>query len=252
MDKKKERIDKRMRKAVFFDLDGTLLPMDNDEFIHGYFGTIQKSGVTAILHRERGMDMFFASVRHMMGEHGQSSNEEAFARRLEELSGVQREAFLPAFEAFYRTHFKNVRQVVKKEPVIHEILRVLKDKNYTLVLATSPVFPQIATDMRMEWAGLDKADFMHVTCYENSRYVKPNLKYYEDVLRDTGFDADECYMVGNSVTEDLCALKLGFEVFFVTNYHVGNMAEAPECPRGTYNDLLRWALNLPRLKKEAV
>ncbi len=25
-------------KAVFFDLDGTLLPMDQDEFVKAYFG----------------------------------------------------------------------------------------------------------------------------------------------------------------------------------------------------------------------
>ena len=30
-----------MVKAVLFDLDGTLLPMDQDEFTKGYFGTVK-------------------------------------------------------------------------------------------------------------------------------------------------------------------------------------------------------------------
>jgi FMN phosphatase YigB (HAD superfamily) len=250
MGKKKERMSNR--KAVFFDLDGTLLPMDNEVFFKLYYKQMLKSGVADVLHQERGIEMFFSSFEYMIKEHGQSSNLEAFTMRLEALSGVKREVFLPALEGFYRTHFGVLRHAVKNVPAIHDTLRVLKEKDYTLVLATSPVFPRIATEMRMEWAGLEKSDFAYVTYGENSRYAKPNLKYYEELLQATGYRADECYMVGNSVTEDLCALELGFEVFFVTDFHVGDIADAPDCPRGTYEDLLRWAIGLPSRRKEAV
>lgn len=241
-----------MRKAVFFDLDGTLLPMDNDEFVDAYFAELKKSGVLEILDKDKGMEYFFSSVKYMVGEHGYSSNEEAFCTKLEQLSGAKREIFLPLFEAFYKKHFSTVKKVVKSKPVIHNVLRLLKQKNYTLILATSPVFPQLATDMRIAWAGLDKDDFRYITYYNNCRFTKPNLKYYEELLKQTGFKAHECYMVGNSVTEDLCASELGFEVFLVTDYHVGDISLAPQCSMGTYGDLLNWADGLPYIQNGAV
>ena len=41
------------------------------------------------------------------------------------------------------------------------------------------------------------------------------LNYYRKLLQTLGVTADECMMVGNDVTEDMCALKLGIDVFLI-------------------------------------
>lgn len=238
-----------MRKAVLFDLDGTLLPMDMDEFIQLYYKEIQESGIADVFHKSKGMDMFSAAIAYMMGEHGDLTNEEAFCSKAEDLSGLKRDKFLPIFEDFYKNRFKILKSTVKEEPLVKDILNELKRKDYTLILATNPYFPRIATDTRINWAGLSCDDFSYVTYYENSRYSKPNLKYFEEVLDNTGFKASECYMVGNSVEEDLCAVKMGFEAFFLTDYSVGDIAQAPECMSGSYMDLYDWAKSLPEVRE---
>lgn len=238
-----------MRKAVFFDLDGTLLPLDMDVFIRAYYVEIQKSGVLDILQNEKGLDMFNAAIGFMMGEHGMHTNEDAFCRKLEELSGVKRDVFMPEFIRFYKHNFRNIKGCTRCEPLSRKVVDELKRKNYRLVLATNPFFPRIATDMRIGWAGLKKEDFEHVTYYENSRYCKPDFRYFEALLNETGLAAGECYMVGNSVEEDLCAAKIGFEVFFLKDYCIGDVEKAPECASGSYSDLLGWAKSLPAVEE---
>jgi FMN phosphatase YigB (HAD superfamily) len=241
-----------LRKAVFFDLDGTLLPMNMEEFAATYMEEMEKSGALKVLNHKDAGRVFGEALVYMMGEHGRPTNEDAFMTRLEELTGVKREAFMPELKRFYSDHFENVRRSTRTEPLARAVIDELKAKNYALVLATSPIFPQVATDMRIAWAGLTTEDFRYVTYYDNSRYVKPNLKYYEELLLETGFEAGECYMVGNSVEEDLCAKEIGFEVFFLTDYCVGDVEKAPECASGSYRDLLKWAKSLPAVKEEAV
>ena len=86
-----------------------------------------------------------------------------------------------------------------------------------IVLATNPLFPSIATESRMRWAGLAPDDFELYTTYENSSFCKPNPKYYEEILGKLGVSAEECLMVGNDVTEDMIAETLGMKVFLLTD-----------------------------------
>ena len=61
-----------------------------------------------------------------------------------------------------------------------------------MVLATNSIFPRIATENRIRWAGLEPDDFALITTYENSTYCKPNPAYYREVLGKLGLEAEEC------------------------------------------------------------
>ena len=64
--------------TVLFDLDGTLLPMDNDEFTKGYFKLLaQKMGPYGY---EAGqlVDSIWAGTAAMVRNDGTQSNEAAF------------------------------------------------------------------------------------------------------------------------------------------------------------------------------
>ena len=112
---------------------------------------------------------------------------------------------------------------------------------YKTVLATNPIFPAVATESRMRWAGLEPSDFEYYTTYENSHYGKPNLKYYEEVLEKIGAKAEECLMVGNDVTEDMVVTKLGMKVFLLTDCIINKQNEdINKYPYGTFEDLLHY------------
>ena len=64
-----------------------------------------------------------------------------------------------------------------------DMARKLSKEGYNLILATNPIFPRIATLNRIKWAGLDPDDFIYISTYENSHYSKPNIKYYEEIMK---------------------------------------------------------------------
>ena len=85
------------------------------------------------------------------------------------------------------------------------------------MLATNPIFPRIATENRIRWAGLDKNDFDWITTFEVCRYCKPNPKYYEEILTRLNLDPKQCVMIGNDVKEDMTARSLGMEGWLITD-----------------------------------
>ncbi len=119
---------------------------------------------------------------------------------------------------------------------------------HRVVLATNPIFPAIATESRIRWAGLEPSDFEYYTTYENSRFSKPNLKYYEELLQKIGVEAGECLMVGNDVSEDMVAEKLGMKVFLLTDSMINKEgADIERYPHGDFDDLLTYIKEQKRI-----
>ena len=204
-------------KAVLFDLDGTLLPMDQEVFIKAYFG-----GIAAKL-APRGYDpkaligAIWQGTEDMIKNDGSVTNEEAFWRRFSAIMGENSRKDEPIFEAFYKNEFQAVKNVCGFSEESKIIVDSLKERGIRRILATNPIFPGIATESRVRWAGLEPEDFELITTYENIGFCKPNPKYYEDILARQGLAPDECVMVGNDVGDDMVAEKLGMKVFLLTN-----------------------------------
>ena len=111
--------------------------------------------------------------------------------------------------------------------------------------ATNPVFPRIATQKRIRWAGLSEDDFLLYTTYENSRHCKPNPSYYLDVLEECGLRAEECLMVGNDAIEDMVPLSLGMKVFLLTDclYNKKDV-DISDYPRGGFDEMWEYINSL--------
>ena len=115
----------------------------------------------------------------------------------------------------------------------------MKAKGLRAVLATNPIFPAVATQKRMAWAGLDPHDFALYTTYENSRRCKPNPDYYRDIVNTLGVAPEACVMVGNDVGEDMVARQLGMQVFLLTDCLINRKEEdISSYPRGGFDELL--------------
>lgn len=123
----------------------------------------------------------------------------------------------PLFDEYYRREFQEVASVCGLNPKARETVDTLKGAGYRLALATNPLFPAVATESRIRWAGLEPGDFELYTTYENTGYCKPNPAYYRDLLERLGCDAEDCLMVGNDVEEDMVAGTVGIKVFLLTD-----------------------------------
>ena len=228
-------------KYILFDLDGTLLPMDQEVFIREYYGGLIKKIVPLGFEAQNMLKGVGAGVKAMVLNDGSRTNEEVF---WEQFAGYMGEEILQhksVFEEYYRNEFQQVAASCGKNPKAKEAVETLKAKGYKVALATNPLFPAIATESRIRWTGMQPEDFELYTTYEDMRYCKPNLKYYEQVLERLGVKAEECLMVGNDVDEDMIARELGMKVFLITDCVINKHdKDISVYPNGGFEDLLKY------------
>lgn len=205
-------------KAVLFDLDGTLLKMDQEVFAKTYFKYLSKHLVSRGYEPDKLLKVFWKGVKAMMENNGSYSNEEVFWQVITGAYGeisIEDKAYI---NEFYKHDFNQVQEVCGCYKEAKEIVEFIKEKGKMTVLATNPLFPHTATENRMRWAGLETTDFVEYTTYETYHYCKPNPKYYEELLDKLGLKPEECVMVGNDVEEDMIPTqKLGMKGFLLTN-----------------------------------
>ena len=234
-----------MIRYILFDLDGTLLPMDQEIFVKDYFTRLAKHIGPFGYDTNTLFQNLWKGVGAMVMNDGNVKNEVVFWKVFEQLYGKRVYDDIGLFEEFYRTDFQNTAKVCGYDPEAKRCVDAVKDMGYKVVLATNPIFPAIATESRMRWAGLAPEDFDYYTTYENSCYGKPNLKYYEEILEKIGAKPEECLMVGNDVAEDMVAEKLGMKVFLLTDCIINKHNEDIEkYPHGKFEDLMKFIKEL--------
>ena len=67
-----------MIKAILFDLDGTLLPMNEDEFINKYFSLLTSKMVKYGYDKEKLAKSIWVGTKAMYENDGKNTNEEDF------------------------------------------------------------------------------------------------------------------------------------------------------------------------------
>ncbi len=230
-----------MITTVLFDLDGTLLPMDQDKFIKAYFGGIAKKAAPYGYEPSELINTIWMGTAAMIKNDGSRSNEEAFWSSFSQSYGADSLKDTVIFDSFYEKEFAQVQKSCGYNPKVPMLIEKLKAAGLRIVLATNPIFPRVATDQRIRWAGLLPEDFELYTTYENSRHCKPYLEYYHDILKDLGLSAEECIMVGNDVSEDMIAGKLGMKVFLLTDCLINKDNEdISQYPHGDIDELYKF------------
>ena len=232
-------------KMVLFDLDGTLLPMDQNVFMKAYFGGLSKKLAPHGYDPKRLVDAIWSGTEAMVKNNGSRTNEDAFWDRFCNVFEKDARADEPYFNEYYVESFDDVKNACGYNPDAADAVRKIKSMGYRVALATNPLFPSIATEKRIAWTGLTPDEFELFTTYENSRYCKPNLAYYAEVISKLGVNAEECLMVGNDVAEDMIAEKLGMKVFLITDCLLNkNGDDISHYPQGGISDLITFIKTL--------
>lgn len=206
-----------MITTVLFDLDGTLLPMDQEGFTRAYFRELAAVCAPLGYAPEAAIDAVWAGTKAMVTNDGTVYNRERFWDTFAARLGEDVRAAEARFDAFYEGEFHRLKAATAPTPLAGACVDALRRKGYRLVLATNPLFPAVAVQSRLAWAGVDPAAFVHITHYGNSHFCKPNPAYYREILDRLGATPEACLMVGNNVEEDMVAATLGLEVFLVTD-----------------------------------
>lgn len=227
--------------TVLFDLDGTLLPMDQDVFVERYFGLLALKLAPYGYESKALIKAIWTGTGAMVKNTGEASNETVFWKTFSAQFDRDVMPDLPLFEEYYKNEFQAVQQVCGYTPDAAKVVELVKSKGMQAVLATNPIFPAVATESRMRWAGLNAEDFELYTTYENARHSKPNPQYYLDILQQIGAAPQECLMVGNDVTEDMVAQDLGMQVFLLTDCLINKEnKDISVYPHGDFDALMRF------------
>ena len=230
-----------MLKAVFFDLDGTLLPMDQDLFVENYFILLAKKFASFGYEPNALIKAITHATEAMVKNNGFHTNEVVFWNDYTNSFGPQARSHETLFTDFYKKEFQKLKDICGFNYNSAKIVRDLKEQGIRVALATSPIFPAIATESRIRWAGLEPEDFEFFTSYENIGYCKPNLAYYRELLNRMKLSPHECVMVGNDVDEDMVADQLGIKVFLMTENLLNKKnVDIDEFPHGDFDDLRKF------------
>ncbi len=231
--------------TVMFDLDGTLLPMDQDVFVEGYFGLLAKKMAPYGYEPKKLFGAIWAGVGAMVENDGSRTNETVFWEKFAQIYGKNVTTDIPLFEEFYRVEFQGAKDTCGFNPQAAELVHWLKDVGLRVVLATNPIFPSVATESRVRWAGLEPEDFDWYTSYENIGCSKPNPAYYQEIMRRFDLEPRECLMVGNDVDEDMVAENLGMKVFLLTDCMINKSGkDISSYPHGDFVQCRNYILEL--------
>ena len=231
--------------TVLFDLDGTLLPMDQDVFIKAYFSFLAEHMAHYGYEKEKLLKTVWSATLPMTRNDTDKTNEEVFWDCMVNTYGPDVRKDEPKFDEYYEVGFPKVQAVCGYDPRAAQVVAACKEKGFRVALATNPFFPTTATMQRTRWAGLDPKDFDLITTYANSRGCKPNPAYYHRVLETLGVTAEECLMVGNDVQEDMMARELGMEVFLLTPCMINRSNQDISIyPQGGFDELLTFIQSL--------
>ncbi len=226
-------------KAVFFDLDGTLLPMDQDQFVKGYFARLCKKMAPYGYEPDLLVKGIWTGIEAMIKSDGSCTNEERFWQVFPTVCGQDVLNHVTTLDDYYANEFQQVQSCCGFNPNAAKVVALVKDLGLLPVLATNPVFPDIGTESRIRWAGLKPKDFAHYTVYENASYCKPNLNYYQEILDRFNLRPEEVLMVGNDVGEDMVAERLGINTYLVTDCLINkNNEDISQWNHGSLEDLM--------------
>lgn len=232
----------RQITTVLFDLDGTLLPMDLEEFTKTYFFQLSQKAAPYGYDPKALVAAVWKGTKAMVENDGTRSNEDRFWTCFQKEMGDKAGELKPDFDEFYRKDFHRVKSATGENPLAKQAVHGLREKGYTVVLATNPLFPASGVETRLSWIGLSLKDFSYVSTYENSTFCKPNPDYFREILRKIGKTPEECFMVGNDAAEDLAALKAGIQTYLITDCLIEKEGcDLTHIPKGSFSEFMAHA-----------
>lgn len=240
---------KKSYKAIMFDLDGTLLPMDMNEFTNGYFADLYKRLNTDRISEEDFKNAVWKGTYAMMKNDGSRTNRDAFWDTFEKVTGISGDEIDPVCIDFYSHEFKAAKRFTQDNPLARKAVEISHEKAPLVVLSTNPLFPEPGQKTRLEWLGLTYDDFDLVTSYETECLAKPNPEFFFNLLRRLDLKPEECLVAGNDEKEDMwCAAQAGIDSYLITDTMIAREGFTWTGDRGTFKEFVKAIENLEPYK----
>ena len=229
--------------TFLLDLDNTLLTNDMDRFLPPYFALAQKRLEPLVRGKDLRQILVDSVKAALANQEPTVTNMAAFMATFSRHLGHPAETLQQILETFYREDYPHLRPYTGYRPEAPQVVQRLLAAGCTVAIATNPLFPAVAIEQRLNWAGIGDFSYARVTTMENSHFAKPDLRYYQEILRAVEAEPESTWMVGDNPIQDIVpAHKLGLKTWWITNE--GNPSEEPVRPpcdqQGSLADFLTW------------
>ena len=202
-------------KALLIDFDNTLVLFNEDQFLVSY-AKLAYPYLREFYDESTFFQKLLQSTLRMIHNDGQMTNVEAFTNHfIADTPALSYEECITRFQKFYEDSFQQLGSIVTVVPYGRELLQNIIKKGLQVVIATNPIFPDIATRIRVSWANLQNLDITLMTHAENMSYCKPLPEYYQAILDMIQQKPENCVMAGNDPISDMAASNLGIKTFLV-------------------------------------
>lgn len=239
-----------MTLTLLLDLDDTLLGNDIDEFIKIYMGLLSKHLAPYVDPQIMIPALWSGTKAMMLNQDPELTLENAFDRIFYPAIGIEKEQVRSILEKFYREIFPSLQTYTRRfseaAMVVNEALR----RGYRVGIATNPLFPLLAIEHRISWAGVpvEEIPFSLVPSYETFHFAKPNPAFFTEYLGRLGWPEGPVLMVGDSLENDIRGARTaGLAAYWITQAGETLPTDGYR-PNGsgTLVDLLRWIDSQPK------
>lgn len=206
--------------TLLIDLDGTLVDM------HGVFGTFDFLRLAFTFLRSKvGISRAFKILLrvHQVMTPQQTplaiagiTNDQKAVRALAKSSRLSEEQARDLMAELLRQVFPKLERHFKPIPGAREFIEWATPR-FKLILATNPVWPKEIITQRVHWAGVDPSHFSFISCAQSMHHMKPDRRYYEEILALNGLKAAQCLHIGNEIKMDFPATEAGIPVFILSH-----------------------------------
>lgn len=225
-------------KNILLDLDGTLLPIDMDNFLKLYFQSLTEE-FSDLKNKEEFIKILMQATEKMIKNDGEKVNKEVFKEEFFNRLNIENEdQIMKRFDYFYKNKYPALKNELDLKSRAPELIEILKKADKNLILATNPLFPLEAIKERIRWTGINPASFAYITCYEDMHYAKPNPKFYSEISRKAGFNPEKAIMIGNNSKEDMIAKKVGMKTYLLKDFLVDEGTPIEPDWEGNLSDLI--------------
>jgi HAD superfamily hydrolase (TIGR01549 family) len=207
-----------MTKAILFDLDDTLLGNHMDTFLPSYFALLGDYVAQYMPRDDFLKELMICTEAMVQNVDPTVSNRDVFWQLFERRTGLDGEELVAFFDQFYRDQFYQLEETTEKRPFAAKLIQYCQKAGLTVVIATNPLFPRVAIEARLAWAGLpvDEYNFALVTTYENMHATKPQPAYYAEILQKIDCAPENALMVGDDWQNDIePASSLGIHTYWL-------------------------------------
>ena len=207
-----------MFQAILFDLDDTLLRNEMNAFVNAYFGTLMPK-IANVFPDANIRDAVMAATQSMIASKNPAKTlRRVFIAEFESITGLDFLEVEPVFMDYYENEYRDVARVTSPLAHAQAALHAAQKVTPNIVLATIPIFPLIAIEERMRWAGIAEFPFTLVTSFEMMHASKPHPEYYAEIAGHLGRRPEQCLMIGNDYLDDMIAKAAGMKTFLVTDF----------------------------------